>query len=98
MRRRELFERTVGMTGLAALLAACGADPADMNAAGQTKPSTTSQLPVPELEIAETAFAEPWKSLIDEGLIAFGTSALRISRKPLIRLVKLCRRSRKVRV
>jgi hypothetical protein len=79
MRRRELFERTVGITGLAALLAACGADPADMNAAGQIKPSTTSQLPVPELEIAETAFAEPWKSLIDEGLIAFGTSALRIS-------------------
>jgi len=38
MRRRELFERTAGMTGLAALLAACGADPADMNAAGQTKP------------------------------------------------------------
>ena len=79
MRRRELFERTAGMTGLAALLVACGADPADMNAAGQTKPSTTSQLPVPELEIAETAFAEPWKSLIDDGLIAFGITVMGIA-------------------
>jgi len=78
MRRRELFERTVGMTGLAALLAACGADPADMSAPGQTKPSITSQLPVPELEIAETAFVEPWKTLIDDELVAFGTSVLRI--------------------
>ncbi|MEY3071293.1 MAG: hypothetical protein RL473_1400 [Actinomycetota bacterium] len=79
MRRRELFERTAGMTGLAALLAACGVDPADMSATGQTKPSTTSQLPVPELEIADTAFVEPWKSLIDDELISFGTSVLRIS-------------------
>jgi len=38
MHRRELFERTAGMTGLAALLAACGADPADMNAAVQREP------------------------------------------------------------
>ena len=48
MRRRELFERTAGITGLAALLAACGADPADMSAPGQTKPSNTVRQPVAE--------------------------------------------------
>jgi hypothetical protein len=76
MRRRELFERTVGITGLAALLAACGADPADMNAAGQTKPSTTSQLPVVELADVELAFVSPWKSLIDDEMIDFGISVM----------------------
>jgi hypothetical protein len=78
MRRRELFERTAGMTGLVALLAACGTDTADVATPVTNQPSTTSQLPVPELEIAETAFADPWKSLIDDELIAFGTSVLRI--------------------
>jgi hypothetical protein len=78
MRRRELFERTAGMTGLAALLAACGADPADVVTSVTNQPSTTSQLPVPVLGHAENAFAGPWKSLIDDELIAFGTSALRV--------------------
>ena len=76
MRRRELFERTAGITGLAALLAACGADPADMSAPGQTKPSNTVRMPVVELAVRELAFASPWKSLIDEELIAFGISVM----------------------
>jgi hypothetical protein len=76
MRRRELFERTVGMTGLAALLAACGADPADMNAAVLTEPSTTVRMPVAELDIDELAFASAWKSLIDAEMIDFGTSVM----------------------
>ena len=78
MRRRELFERTAGMTGLAALLAACGADPADVVTSVTNQPSTTSQLPVPVWGHAENTFAGPWKSLIDDELIAFGTSALRV--------------------
>ncbi len=76
MRRRELFERTAGMTGLAALLAACGADPADMSAPGQTKPSNTVLMPVAELSADELTFAGPWKSLIDDDLIAFGISVI----------------------
>ncbi|CAB4798829.1 unannotated protein [freshwater metagenome] len=79
MRRRELFERTAGMTGLAALLAACGADPADMNAAVQRESSTTVRLPVVELAVGELAFAGPWKSLIDDDLITFGISVMGIS-------------------
>jgi len=79
MRRRELFERTAGMTGLAALLAACGTDPADMSAPGQTKPSNTVRMPVSELDADELAFAGPWESLIDEELIAFGTSVMGVS-------------------
>ena len=79
MRRRELFERTAGMTGLAALLSACGADPADMNASVQTEPSTTFRLPVVELAVSEMTFASPWKSLIDAELIAFGSSVLSVA-------------------
>jgi hypothetical protein len=79
MRRRELFERTVGMTGLAALFAACGADPADMSAAVQNEPSTTVRLPVVELDVDELAFASAWKSLIDAEMIDFGTSVMEIS-------------------
>jgi len=79
MRRRELFERTAGMTGLAALLAACGADPADMNAAVQRESSTTVRLTVVELAVGELAFASPWKSLIDAEMIDFGTSVMGIS-------------------
>lgn len=79
MRRRELFEHTAGITGLAALLAACGADPADMNAALQTESSTTARLPVVELDADELAFAGPWKSLIDDDLITFGISVMGIS-------------------
>jgi hypothetical protein len=79
MRRRELFERTAGMTGLAALLVACGVDPADMNAAVQRESSTTVRLPVVELAVGELAFAGPWKSLIDDDLIAFGISVMGIS-------------------
>ena len=79
MRRRELFERTVGMTGLAALFTACGADPADMSAAVQTEPSTTVRLPVVELDVDELAFASAWKSLIDAEMIDFGTSVMEIS-------------------
>jgi len=79
MRRRELFERTAGMTGLAALLVACGVDPADMNAAVQTEPSNTVRLPVVELEVDELAFASPWKSLIDAEMIDFGVSVMGIT-------------------
>ena len=79
MRRRELFERTAGITGLAALLAACGADPADMNAAVLTEPSTKVRMPVAELDIDELAFASAWKSLIDAEMIDFGTSVMGIS-------------------
>ena len=79
MHRRELFERTVGVAGLAALLAACGADPPDALAILPTETSTTVRLPVPELEVDEWAFARPWKSLIDAELIAFGSSVLRIA-------------------
>ena len=76
MRRRELFERTIGVTGLAALLAACGADPPDALAILPTETSTTVRLAVPELEADEWAFVRPWKSLIDDELIAFGSSVL----------------------
>ena len=79
MRRRELFERTVGVTGLAALLAACGADPADMNAPVQRESSTTVRLPVVELAVSELAFVSPWKSLIDDEMIDFGTSVMGIA-------------------
>jgi hypothetical protein len=79
MRRRELFERTAGLTGLAALLAACGADPADMSAPGQTKPSNTVRMPVAELDADEFAFASPWRSLIDAEMIDFGTSVMGVS-------------------
>jgi hypothetical protein len=79
MRRRELFERTAGLTGLAALLAACGVDPADMNGTVQTEPSSTVRLPVVELEVDELAFAGPWKSLMDDEIIDFGTSVMGIS-------------------
>ena len=79
MRRRELFERTAGITGLAALLAACGADPADMNVAVQRESSTTVRLPVVELVDVQLAFASPWKSLIDAEMINFGISVMGIS-------------------
>ena len=79
MRRRELFERTVGVTGLAALLAACGADPADVGSSAQREPSTTVRLPVVELAVGELAFASPWKSLIDAEMIDFGISVMGIS-------------------
>ena len=79
MHRRELFERTVGVAGLAALLAACGADPPDALAILPTETSTTVRLPVPELEVDEWAFARPWKSLIDAELIAFGSSVLSVA-------------------
>ena len=59
MRRRELFERTVGITGLAALLAACGADPSDVGSTVQREPSTTVRLPVVELADVELAFVSP---------------------------------------
>ena len=79
MRRRELFERTVGVTGLAALLAACGADPSDVGSTVQREPSTTVRLPVVELADVELAFVSPWKSLIDDGLIAFGITVMGIA-------------------
>ena len=79
MRRRELFERTVGVTGLAALLAACGADPADMNSPVQRESSTTVRLPVVELAVSELAFVSPWKSLIDDEMIDFGISVMGIA-------------------
>lgn len=79
MRRRELFERTVGVTGLAALLAACGADLPDAVGSIPVETSTTVRLPVPELEVDEWAFAKPWKSLIDAELIAFGSSVLSVA-------------------
>ena len=79
MRRRELFERTVGVTGLAALLAACGADLPDAVGSMPTETSTTVRLPVPELEVVEWAFAQPWRSLIDAELIAFGSSVLSVA-------------------
>jgi hypothetical protein len=79
MRRRELFERTAGMTGLAALLAACGADPADINASAHRELSTTVRLPVVELSVGELAFASPWKSLIDDQVIDFGISVMGIA-------------------
>jgi len=79
MRRRELFERTVGVTGLAALLAACGADPADMNAPVSRESSTTVRLPVVELAIVELAFVSPWKSLIDDEMIDFGVSVMGVA-------------------
>jgi hypothetical protein len=76
MRRRELFERTVGVTGLAALLAACGADPSDVGSSVQREPSTTVRLPVVELADVELAFVSPWKSLIDDEMIDFGKSVM----------------------
>ena len=79
MRRRELFERTVGVTGLAALLAACGADPADVGSSAQREPSTTVRLPVVELAVGELAFASPWKSLIDNEMIDFGISVMGVA-------------------
>ena len=79
MRRRELFERTVGVTGLAALLAACGADPADVGSSAQREPSTTVRLPVVELAVGELAFVSPWKSLIDDEVIDFGISVMGIA-------------------
>ena len=79
MRRRELFERTAGMTGLAALLVACGVDPADMNAAVQRESSTTVRLPVVELAVGELAFAGPWKSLVDAEMIDFGISVMGVT-------------------
>jgi hypothetical protein len=79
MRRRELFERTVGVTGLAALLAACGADPADMNAPVSRESSTTVRLPAIELAVGELAFVSPWKSLIDDEMIDFGISVMGIA-------------------
>ena len=85
MRRRELFERTVGVTGLAALLAACGADPPDVLGVLPTETSTTVRLPVPELEVDEWAFARPWKSLIDDELIAFGSSVLSVAPETVVK-------------
>jgi hypothetical protein len=79
MRRRELFERTVGVTGLAALLAACGADPADMNAPVSRESSTTVRLPAIELAVGELAFASPWKSLIDNQVIELGISVMGVA-------------------
>jgi hypothetical protein len=79
MRRRELFERTIGVTGLAALLAACGADPPDVSSSMQREPSTTARLPIVELAVVELAFASPWKSLIDNEMIDFGTSVMSIA-------------------
>ncbi len=79
MQRRELFERTIGVTGLAVLLAACGADLPDAAGSMPTETSTTTRLPVPELEVDEWAFAQPWKSVIDADLIAFGSSVLSVA-------------------
>jgi hypothetical protein len=79
MQRREFFERSVAVSGLAALLAACGADLPDAVGSMPTETSTTVRLPVPELEVDEWAFAKPWKSLIDAELIAFGSSVLSVA-------------------
>jgi hypothetical protein len=79
MQRREFFERSVAASGLAALLAACGADPPDALGPLPTATSTTVRMPVPELEVDEWAFAQPWKSLIDVELVAFGSSVLRVA-------------------
>lgn len=79
MQRREFFERSVAVSGLAALLAACGADPPDAVGSMPTETSTTVRLPVPELEVDEWAFARPWKSVIDADLIAFGSSVLSVA-------------------
>jgi hypothetical protein len=84
MQRRELFERTIGVTGLAALLAACGADLPDAVGSMPTETSTTVRLPVPELEVDEWAFARPWKSLIDDELIAFGSSVLSVAPETVV--------------
>lgn len=79
MQRREFFERSVAVSGFAALLAACGADLPDALGPLPTETSTTVRLPVPELEVDEWAFAQPWKSLIDAELIAFGSSVLSVA-------------------
>ena len=79
MHRREFFERSVAASGLAALLAACGADLPDAVGSTPVETSTTVRLPVPELEVDEWAFAKPWKSLIDAELIAFGSSVLSVA-------------------
>jgi hypothetical protein len=79
MQRREFFERSVAVSGLAALLAACGADLPDAVGSIPVETSTTVRLPVPELEVDEWAFAKPWKSLIDAELIAFGSSVLSVA-------------------
>lgn len=79
MQRREFFERTAGLTGLAALLAACGADLPDAVGSIPAETSTTVRLPVPELEVDEWVFAQPWRSLIDAEVIAFGSSVLSVA-------------------
>jgi len=79
MHRRELFERTAGMAGLAALLAACGADPAEVGTPVHAETSTTVPLPVAELDVDELAFASAWKSLIDAEMIDFGASVMGVS-------------------
>ncbi|MEY4247819.1 MAG: hypothetical protein RIS69_1366 [Actinomycetota bacterium] len=79
MRRRELFERTIGVAGLAALLAACGADPPDVGSSMQREPATTARLPIVELAVVELAFASPWRSLIDNEMIDFGISVMGIA-------------------
>ena len=79
MHRREFFDRSVAVSGLAALLAACGADLPDAVGSIPVETSTTVRLPVPELEVDEWAFAKPWKSLIDAELIAFGSSVLSVA-------------------
>jgi hypothetical protein len=84
MQRRELFERTIGVTGLAALLAACGADLPDAVGSMPTETSTTVRLPVPELEVDEWAFARPWKSVIDADLIVFGSSVLSVAPETVV--------------
>ena len=85
MRRRELFERTVGVAGLATLLAACGADSPDALEVLPTETSTTVRLAVPELEVDEWAFARPWKSLIDDEMIAFGSSVLSVAPETVVK-------------
>ena len=79
MHRRDLFERTAAISGLAALLVACGADPAELGAPVQAETSTSVRLPVAEITVNELAFAGPWKALIDDDMINFGNSVLSIA-------------------
>ena len=78
--RRVLFEKSVALSGLAILLAACAADPVDLMTDSTSGPSSTldepsSTVPIPEIDPSRVEFARPWESLIDAEMTALGVIA-----------------------
>lgn len=81
--RRDLLRRGGALTGLAALLAACGPDPADVIGEVVVSLTPSVKLPIRELSSDETSFAGPWKEFVDAEMVDLGVAVLKASPESL---------------